>query len=168
MNHVRKAYLNWIALPALIFTATEASADDLIGLWAIAEQQDGKYLSAKYRYLADSESIAQTRSQLLPNISFQYEDKQTDQVINESENAVFNLGKDNYSTTSTGFRVTQSIFDYGRWSRYKQSKIFVNKSKIEYQLAKQELLLRLAENYFLVLERGDQLDTVQDEKTAMS
>tara|TARA_B110000967_G_scaffold207732_1_gene257841 strand:+ start:1266 stop:2627 length:1362 start_codon:yes stop_codon:yes gene_type:complete len=168
MNQVRKAYLGWIALPALIFTATEASADDLIGLWAIAEKQDGKYLSAKYRYLADSETIKQARSQLLPTISYQYEDKQTDQVINASENAVFNLGKDNYTTTSKGFRITQSIFDYGRWTRYSQSKMFVTKSEIEYRLAKQELLLRLAENYFLVLERGDQFDTVQDEKTAMS
>jgi|TARA_B110000967_G_C18832125_1_gene534647 outer membrane protein len=168
MIQVRKLWLSWLALAALIFTATEVAADDLIGLWAIAEKQDGKYLSAKYRYLADSETIKQARSQLLPNISFQYEDKQTDQVINESDNAVFNLGKDNYTTTSTGFRVTQTIFDYGRWTRYSQSKIFVTKSRIEYKLAKQELLLRLAESYFLVLERGDQFDTVQDEKTAMS
>ena len=102
MIQVRKLWLSWLALAALIFTATEVAADDLIGLWAIAEKQDGKYLSAKYRYLADSETIKQARSQLLPNISFQYEDKQTDQVINESDNAVFNLGKDNYTTTSTG------------------------------------------------------------------
>ncbi|MDG1494769.1 MAG: TolC family outer membrane protein [Porticoccaceae bacterium] len=168
MNQVRKIYFGCFVLAALIFTATRVSAEDLIGLWAIAEKQDGKYLSAKYRYLADAESIKQTRAQLLPTISYNYEDKNTDQVINESDNAVFNLGKDNYTTTTKGFRISQAIFDYARWSRYKQSKIFVNKSEIEYQLAKQELLLRLAESYFLVLERGDQFDTVQDEKTAMS
>ncbi len=168
MNQVRKIYLGWLVLAPLIFTATKISADDLIGLWAIAERQDGKYLSSKYKYLADSESIKQTRAQLLPSISFQYEDKQTDQVINESDNAVFNLGKDDYTTTTTGFQVSQSIFDYSRWARYKQSQIFVSQSEIEYRLAKQQLLLRLAESYFLVLERGDQLDTVQDEKTAMS
>ena len=49
MNQVRKIYLGWLVLAPLIFTATKISADDLIGLWAIAERQDGKYMSSKYK-----------------------------------------------------------------------------------------------------------------------
>ena len=76
--------------------------------------------------------------------------------------AVFAAGSDTYPTTTSGFTVTQSIFDYARWERYAQSKISVNKAEVEFKLAKQQLLLRLAESYFLVLERADQLETVFD------
>lgn len=145
----------------------QASAEDLMDLWAIAETSDSKYLSAKHRYLADKEGVIQSRAQLLPTLSYQYEDKSTDQDINDSDNAVFTSGSDKYDTTTSGLTLTQSIFDYSRWQRYAQSKISVDKAELEYSLARQELLLRLAESYFLVLERGDQLETVLAEKNAM-
>jgi len=63
--------------------------------------------------------------------------------------------------------VTQSLFDYKRWARYSQSKISSDRAQLQYDFSKQELLLRLAENYFLVLERSDQLDTIQAEKAEM-
>ena len=142
-------------------------AEDLLELWQIAVVQDSEYQAAKHRYQADQESINQSRAQLLPNLSLQYESKTTDQNIKRSDNAVFASGSDKYDTTSTGLTLTQSIFDYSRWQRYSQSKITVNKAELEFSLARQQLLLRLAESYFLVLERGDQLETVQSEKAAM-
>jgi outer membrane protein len=129
--------------------------------------QDGKYQSARHRYLADQESINQSRALLLPTVSLLYETKKTDQDINKSDNAVFESGSESYDTTTAGITVTQSIFDYSHWQRYAQSKISVNKAEVEFNLARQELLLRLAESYFLVLERGDQLETVLTEKAAM-
>ena len=142
-------------------------AEDLLELWDVAVRQDSEYLSAKHRYLADQEGINQSRALLLPNLSLQYESKTTDQRINSSDNAVFNSDEDKYDTTTAGITLTQSIFDYSRWQRYAQSKLSVNKAEIEFNLARQQLLLRLAESYFLVLERGDQLETVLTEKAAM-
>jgi outer membrane protein len=142
-------------------------AEDLLELWPVAMAQDGKYQSARHRYLADQESINQSRALLLPTVSLLYETKKTDQDINKSDNAVFESGSESYDTTTAGITVTQSIFDYSHWQRYAQSKISVNKAEVEFNLARQQLLLRLAESYFLVLERGDQLETVLTEKAAM-
>jgi outer membrane protein len=142
-------------------------ADNLIDLWKIAELQDAKYLSASHKYLSDQEIVKLSRADLLPSLDFQYEHKITDQTINESDNAVFASGSDRYATTTYGLNLTQSVFDYARWQRYSQSKISANRAEVEYRLAKQQLLLRLSEAYFLVLERGDQLETVQAEKKAM-
>ncbi len=141
--------------------------EDLMELWDIAMHKDGQFLSAKHRYLADQESINQARAQLLPNLSLQYESKTTDQSINQSDNDVFDSGSDKYDTTTTGITLTQSLFDYSRWQRYSQSKLTVSQAELEFSLARQQLLMRLAESYFLVLERGDQLETVQTEKAAM-
>jgi len=151
----------------LIVSAQTAQAEDLLELWPVAVAQDGEYQAARHRYLGDQESINQSRALLLPDLSLQYESKTTDQSINDSDNDVFDSGDDKYDTTTTGITLTQSIFDYSRWQRYAQSKITVNKAEVEFNLARQHLLLRLAESYFLVLERGDQLETVFTEKSAM-
>jgi outer membrane protein len=142
-------------------------ADNLLDLWKIAELQDAKYLSASHKYYSDQEIVKLSRADLLPRLDFQYEYKITDQTINESDNEVYDSGSDQYATTTYGLTLTQSVFDYARWQRYSQSKISASRAEVEYSLAKQQLLLRLSEAYFLVLERGDQLETVQTEKKAM-
>ena len=156
-----------IAGLALAGSMQPGQAEDLLQLWDIAVQQDSEYQAARHRYLADQENIDQSRALLLPNLSLQYESKTTDQSVNRSDNPVFELGSDKYDTTTAGLTLTQSVFDYSRWQRYSQSKITVSKAELEYSLARQLLQLRLAESYFLVHERGDQLETVLTEKTAM-
>jgi outer membrane protein len=162
-------HLGLAMISGLIVVWSQVShADDLISLFKVAVLQDSKYLSASHKYLSDQEIIEQSRADLLPSLDFQYEYKVTDQTINESDNAVFESGSDRYDTTTYGLTLTQSIYDYTRWQRYSQSKISANRAEIEFNLAKQELLLRVSEGYFLVLERGDQLETVHSEKKAMS
>jgi outer membrane protein len=142
-------------------------AADLIDLWKIAEVQDTKYLSAYHKFRSDQEIIELSRADLLPTVSLQIEHKITDQKINQTDNAVFNQGVADYPTDSIGLTLNQSLFDYSRWQRFDLSKISVNRAEVEYSLAKQKLLLRLSESYFLVLERGDQLEAVKVEMTAL-
>jgi len=149
------------------FSTQTSHADDLMDLWKIAELNDSRYLSAAHKYQADQEIVNLSRADLLPSLAFQYEHKTTDQTINQSDNLVFNGGSDNYPTKTYGFILNQSLFDYARWERFAQSEISSNRATVEYDFAKQDLLLRLAESYFLVLERLDQLDTLQAEKNAM-
>jgi len=142
-------------------------AEDLMDLWKVAEVQDTKYLSAYHKYLSDQELIELSRADLLPSLSLQYEHKTTDQVINESDNEVFDSGAAKYPTSSFDLTLTQSLFDYSRWQRYDQSKVSANRATVEYRLSKQQLLLRLSESYFLVLERGDQLQAIEVEMKAL-
>ncbi len=138
-----------------------------MAIWKVAEKNDTKYLSAYHKLRADQEIINLSRADLLPTISFQYEHKETSQTINESDNAVFYGSSADYPTDRYGLTLTQSIFDYSRWQRYDQSKISASRAEVEYKLSKQQLLLRLSESYFLVLERSDQLQAIEAEKKAM-
>jgi len=167
INRIQLRRIPMVMWLVAIFWVPTTQADDLLTLWHIAEQQDAKYLSAEHKYRSDIEVENLSMSDLLPSLSYQYETKDTHEIINDSDNKVFEDTSSTYSTKTSAFKVNQSIFEYARWIRYSQSKISTNKALVEYKLAKQQLLLRLAENYFLVLERGDQLETVQSEKMAM-
>jgi outer membrane protein len=165
---VRSKRSAWLILGGLVAGwAQLAPAADLLDLWKVAEVQDTKYLSAYHKYRADQEIIKLSRADLLPSLSFQYEHTVTDQTVNESSNVTTEGKTANYPTDSYGLTLTQSLFDYARWQRYTQSKISANRAAVEYRLSKQQLLLRLSESYFLVLERGDQLHAIVSEKKAM-
>jgi len=166
-NKPAKQYCVFIVTGLLTVWTPLSHADTLLDLWKIAESQDTKYLSAYHKYQSDQEVVNLSRADLLPTVSFQYEYKSSDQTINDSDNKVFESGSATYPTKSYNLSVTQSIFDYARWQRYFESEISVNRAVVDYSLAKQQLLLRLSESYFLVLERGDQLETIQSEKAAM-
>ena len=152
---------------SILFSMPSAYADDLVDLLQVALKSDAKYLSSEQKLLADKEGVEQTTADLLPTVAFQYDFARKHSEVTESDNVVLSGSSDTYSTRTRALTVTQSLFDYKRWGRYAQSKISADRAQLEYDFAKQQLLLRLAENYFLVLERSDQLDTIQTEKAAM-
>ncbi len=167
LNHKLIRILASTGFCSALICSTQVQAEDLMAIWKVAEKNDTKYLSAYHKLRADQEIINLSRADLLPTISFQYEHKETSQTINESDNAVFYGSSADYPTDRYGLTLTQSIFDYSRWQRYDQSKISASRAEVEYKLSKQQLLLRLSESYFLVLERSDQLQAIEAEKKAM-
>lgn len=144
-----------------------AQADDLLSLVDSAQTNDPEFRAASHKRLSEREAFKQARSRLMPTISYQYEEKRTDQKINNADNIVFANGSDSFPTTSEGFTVNQPLFDYSIWSRFKQSRSTLSRADADFQLAEQELLMRASEAYFLALEKADQLATVQDEKDAL-
>ena len=168
VRKIRINSLHSILISSFFALSTQTShADDLMDLWKIAELNDAKYLSAEQKYLSDIEVMNLSRADLLPTLTFQYEHKSSDQTYNNSDNLIFDGKSDDFPTKTYGIILNQSVFDYARWQRYSQSEISSNRATVEYSLAKQDLLLRLAESYFLVLERSDQLETLTSEKAAM-
>ena len=165
-----------IGLLAIVVTSIVTStafsplsqADDLLGLVDKAKLNDPAYLAASHKRSADSEVFKQARARMLPTLSYQYEDKDTDQTIVSADNTVFaSEGDSSFDTTSEGFTLNQPLFDYEIWSRFKQSRSTRDRADADFMLAEQELLMRASEAYFLTLEKADQLATVQDEKDAL-
>jgi outer membrane protein len=159
------------AFLAIVFSTTAfspiAQADNLLGLVDKAKSNDPAFLAASHKRSADREVFKQARARMLPTISYQYEDKDTDQTIVSADNTVFAQGSETFGTTSEGFTLNQPLFDYEIWARFKQSRSTQSRADADFQLAEQELLMRASEAYFLALEKADQLATVQDEKDAL-
>jgi outer membrane protein len=156
-------FLIVLALPSqLLF------AGDLQQIIALAHTQDATYQSAIHKFSSDKENYTQAVSRFMPTISYKYSDLDTTQKVNQSANFLSPLGKDDFKTKDHGLTINQPLFDMEIWSRFQLSKSTVNRAESELLTAKQDLLLRSSEAYFLVLEREDQLDTIRDEKTALN
>jgi outer membrane protein len=156
-------FLIVLALPSqLLFAA------DLQQIIALAHTQDATYQSAIHKFSSDKENYTQAVSRFMPTISYKYSDLDTTQKVNQSANFLSPLGKDDFKTKDHGLTINQPLFDMEIWSRFQLSKSTVNRAESELLTAKQDLLLRSSEAYFLVLEREDQLDTIRDEKTALN
>ena len=159
MNRVLGFGMLCLSLPAL--------GMDLVDSLALAKEHDPVYLAARHELGATGEARIQARAGLLPQVSYQFEFRETDQDIIEAQNAVFDNTSNSFRTETRGLTVSQTLFNYEKFQRYSQSKATVNRAESEFLAAQQDMYLRVAEAYFLVLERQDQLGTVQAEKEAM-
>ena len=142
-------------------------ASNLLEIVEKAEKHDPDFQAAKHKYSSESEVYKQARARLMPTLSYQYRTKETDQTIVEADNTVFATGSETFKTVSTALTLNQPLFDWQIWSRFRQSKATVSRAEAEYRLAENELLLRVSEAYFLVLEMSDQLATAKDETQAL-
>lgn len=159
MNRVLGFGMLCLSLPAL--------GMDLVDSLVLAKEHDPVYLAARHELGATGEARIQARAGLLPQISYQFETRETDQDIIEAQNAVFDNTSNSFRTDTRGLTVSQTLFNFEKFQRYSQSKVTVSRAQSEFLVAQQDLYLRVAEAYFLVLERQDQLETVQAEKEAM-
>ncbi len=143
--------------------AAQASAQEtLMDIYQRALQNDPTIREAEARYLANAEVRPQARSQLLPSLqltsrrsgSFQEQSAVVDPVTAQ----LFPGQETDTDSTSWQLGVNQAIFDWSRIVTLKQADKRVAQAEIEYEVAKQQLLLRVAEAYFNVLAAEDSLE----------
>ena len=127
-----------------------------------ALQNDPTIREAEARYLASIEVRPQARSQLLPQLqltsrlagSFQEQSA----VVDPATAQLFPGQETDTDSSGWQLSVNQTIFDWSRILTLKQADKRVAQAEIEYEVAKQQLLLRVAEAYFNVLAAEDSLE----------
>ncbi|MBN1238713.1 MAG: TolC family protein, partial [Gammaproteobacteria bacterium] len=131
-----------------------------------ALQNDPAIREAEARYLAASEVRPQRRSQLLPTLQLEASTSgsestdprpPTDFITGQPRTDISSTDSDSDST-SWGVNIQQTVFDWGQFVTLKQADKLVAQAETEYEVAKQELLIRVAEAYFSVLGSEDALD----------
>lgn len=139
----KTSVLGWaLLLTGLSFSSAQA-AEGVLALYDVAMQQDAQLQAAKATYEAEVLIKEQALAVLLPQIavqaSYQHNDysKPVPQAMTE--------------VSQQSLILSQSLFDASSWSRYEQAKLLSEQSGIRYQLAEQDLLLRVSQAYFSVL-----------------
>jgi outer membrane protein len=141
-------------------------ATDLLTLYLKSVEFDPVYLSAlSERQIAD-QSLRESRSAVLPNLSANVGDSYTKQDIKSSDNALFRVGKNDYYTETYSISLTQALFRSDAFRRIPQAKAEVRKAVALLEAAEQDLILRLAEAHFNFLAARDGLDFATAERTA--
>lgn len=154
------------ALIPLAFVATAQGAD-LLGLYSQARQYDTQYAAARAELEAGRERLPQGRSGLLPQIGAGANTNwnKTDTNVGAIPGAG---GRSDFNSHQWQVSLTQPLFRWQNWINYTQSELAVAQAEARFARASQDLIVRVAQAYFDVLQAQEALASAQAQKTAIS
>ncbi|MBS0511516.1 MAG: TolC family outer membrane protein [Proteobacteria bacterium] len=142
--------------------STGALAADLLQVYRDALANDAKFAAARAQREAGQEKVVQGLSGLLPQVG-----AAASTNWNQA-NARTSLGSFDRDYSSNGYSVqlTQPLFRWQNWVQYKQGELQTALADSQFGLARQDLVLRVADAYFNVLNAQDALAAVAQLRTA--
>ena len=160
---LRNSFL--IGISALFFSSS-IHALDLKDALERAEQYDATLRSALADYMAAEELFPQSRANLLPDITaggfYQRNDTSRERSTGDIPDVDSNFTTNGYDVT-----LNQVIFNKAFWDAMEQSEALVAQAAANYEVAKQELIIRTARAYFNVLGAQDNVAFTRAEKEAI-
>lgn len=151
-----------VALLTLSFGATSgwAQATDLLQAYREALANDAQFAVARSNVVAGREKYDQGRSALLPQLN-----ASASLFNNESETDL--SGSRSFTTTDYQLTLTQPLYRWQNWVGYQQGELQTAQAEATFAQAEQDLILRVAEAYFNVLNAQESLRATQSQKTAI-
>ena len=148
-----------IAVSGLLLIPGYSSAENLEQIYALAKENDPQFKSAKAALDAAYESVKITRGNFLPdvNLSAGYADNDTDAV-----------NVDEGGTTTYSINLKQPIYRSDFNATHSRNKNYVLQAEADFATAEQNLILRVATQYFAVLGAQDNYEFSQAELRANS
>jgi len=152
-----------------------ADAETLMEIYQRALQNDPIIRQAEAIYLADLESKPQARSAVLPFVSLSAgaatahstdPNRPTNFATGEVDPNILSTELDRDSS-NWSLSLDQTVFDWGQILQLRQADKVVARAEADYEVAKQDLLVRVATTYFLVLAAEDTLASEQAAREAI-
>jgi len=138
---------------AAIFVAVPnlASAESLSSIYDQALSSDPQFQQAIADRNAREELLPQAQAGLKPDVS-----------LSSTYDAIDNRNfDDQFQQLSYGVSLTQPLYRYSRSQAVDQADARVSQAQAEFDFARQELILRVAERYFAVLDAREALDAAE-------
>ena len=121
---------------------------------------DAKFMAAKAQLEAGREKVVQGRAGLLPGIG-------ATATTTWNENTYNGIDR-NFNSNTYGAELRQPLFNYGNWIQYRQGELQTGLAEAQFQVARQDLILRVSEAYFNVLNAQDTLTSLRALREAAS
>ncbi len=151
---------------ASMFSLGSAHAADLLGVYRAAIGYDAQFASARAALAAGREKLPQGRAGLLPTIGLSASSVWNDLDTTTRATPAAELAR-KYNSNGWSVNLSQPLFRWQNWAGYKQSELVAAQAETQYGLAKQDLIVRVAQAYFDVLLAQESLATAQAQKTAI-
>lgn len=143
-----------------------ALAADLMAVYQEALANDAKFSAARAQFEAGQEKVVQGRAGLLPQIGLAADTTYTDADFRTRVPP--GSSSPSYNSNGYGVQLTQPLFRWQNWVQFKQGELQTALAETQFGLARQDLVLRVAEAYFNVLNAQDALAAVTQLRTAAS
>ena len=154
-----------LLLGTLFFVSPVFSAD-ILQVYRDALVNDAQYAAARATAEAGREKIPQGLSGLLPTIGATVNTTWNDNKY-DMENGTPKITS-RYNSNAYNVNLTQPLFRWQNFVQYGQSKLQVVQSEANFAQASQDLILRVAQAYFDVLNAQENLTAVRANKQAIS
>jgi len=144
-----------------------ANAEDLISVYQQAKMSDPSVLKAEAQYRASEDGIDLARSVLLPQINANagISGGQSEQYVTDLDPARVVSG--DFRQIDYGISLNMQVYRHDSWLSLDNAKKAAHRSDVGYQIAKQDLIIRVTQAYFDVLSAYDDLDFSGAEKKAI-
>ena len=156
--------MNKTPLAVLIASALlsmDATALDLMDAYRAAQAYDSQFASARAAREANSEKSVQGRAGLLPLVTV----TGSANKVNGESTLNPNI---NYSANSYQLQLRQPLYNRASGDVYEQSKLQVAVSEVQFDQAKSDLMIRVAQAYFDVLAAQDTIAFIQAQRVAIA
>ena len=147
--------LTWALAPA-------AEAANLSGMFRDAQAYDAQYASARAAWQAGQEKSVQGRAGLLPSVNL------GGNIRYNSVNSTLPGGDANYDSNGLSINAAQPLFRRQNQVQFEQSKNQVKIAAVQLKVAEQDLILRIAQAYFDVLQAQDNIAFINSQKSAIT
>jgi outer membrane protein len=142
--------------------APAAHATNLSDVYRDALAYDAQYASARAAYQAGQEKSVQGRAGLLPSVNFSGNTRMN------NLDADIPIPDPTYDTSDLVLSATQPLFRKQNQVQYAQSKEQVKIAEMQFKVAEQDLILRVAQAYFDVLQSQDNIAFINAQKSAIT
>jgi len=142
-----------------------AQAANLSDVFRDAQSYDAQYAAARAAYEAGQEISVQGKAGLLPNVSLSG-NVQQNYIDTTGAGGISNSA--DFTSDNLGVTASQPLFRKQNWVQYQQSKEQVKIVGTQFKAAEQDLILRVAQAYFDVLQSQDNIAFINAQKAAIS
>lgn len=162
--------LLWICL----VLASSAHAESLMEIYRLAEQEDPQFAAAMDELAAQRTLNDQARGVLLPNLDLvggyteNWRDIESEgQELGPGTPPIDQSGDYQITGWNYGLQLRQPLFNMEAFERLDQARSQVALAELQFALARQDLILRVAQRYFAVLRAERQLATATAQREAI-
>jgi outer membrane protein len=132
---------------------------DLLNLYREAAFNDPVFNAAKYSFMAGKEKRWQGLSVLLPQVVGSGNETKTD-LYNQRTG----VRRNDLMSRGWNVRLTQPLFNWDKFEQARQGNLNATIAEAQYAAAEQDLVLRVTEAYFNVLNAEDSLNLAKNKK----
>ena len=167
----RAAVLPRLALIAVFVAASlpaTVAAENLLQAYRDARGYDAQYAAARHALEAGREKLPQGRALVLPTLNLAA--NATNTKIDSESREVSLAPSFTRDTRAHGYTLTftQPIYRKQNFLQYEQAGFQVRQAEASFDLAGQDLIVRVAQSYFDALAAQDTLELVRAQKAAIS
>lgn len=147
---------------------TSAYADDLSSVYQQAKAADPVVLKAQAQFMASESGIDIARSALLPQLSASagISKSSNDSMFTDNAGNRLKVNSD-IDNVNYGLNLSMQVYHHDTWLSLANAEKAAHRSDIAYQVAKQDLIIRVTNAYFAVLSAKDDLEFSTAEKVAI-